>query len=67
MKLSELKKEIDGMSQIEMARLWRFAPSEKCMFTPNKQDDQELQEYFSKKFKEKGGMTPSVSKRIGWD
>ena len=65
--LNEIKKEIDQMSQYEMAQLWRFAPLNKYMFTLNKQNDLELQEYFAKKFKEKGGMTPEISKQIGWE
>ena len=55
----ELKAEIDNMTQEEMARHWRFDPSGSKYFMG------EVGEYFSKVFKEKGGMTPAISKRIG--
>jgi len=52
------KKRIDNMSQYEMARLWRFAPSNETLFS----DD--TGEYFKKVFKEKGWFTPEISKRL---
>lgn len=56
----DLKKRIDGMSQYELCRIWRFA----------KLGDPLLQgpvgEYFSKKLKEAGGFTPEISKELGW-
>jgi hypothetical protein len=57
------KTDIDKLSQSEMARLWRFTPttSGHPYFT-NKQ----LFEYFQTKYQKKGGMTPEVSKAIGW-
>lgn len=56
-------KEIGKMTQDEMARLWRYAPSGHPIF-----DSQlPLFEAFQKRFKELGGMTPEVSKRIDWD
>ena len=57
----KIKKEIDAMSQFEMARRWRFAKSGDKIFQG------ETGEYFAKVFKEKGGMTPEISKRLGWD
>ena len=57
------KAKIDAMSQEDMARLWRFAPAGHPYFVSGS----ELSEYFAKVFKEKGGMTPAVSKRIGWN
>ena len=56
----EQKKRIDSMSQYEMARMWRFSKSGE----PLLQGD--TGEYFSKVFSEKGGMTPEISKRLGW-
>lgn len=54
------KKAIDEMSQFSMASLWRNAPSGHPYFQG------ETGEYFSKVFKEKGGMTTEISKEIGW-
>ena len=53
---------IDAMSHEEMATLWRFAPSGHPVF------DAELPlfEYFYPRFKAFGGMTPTISKRLGW-
>ena len=53
---------IDEMSQIEMAKLWRFAPNDHPYF------DERLPFYekFKKRFDELGGMTPVISKSIGW-
>lgn len=58
-----LKKEIDEMSQIEMARAWRFDLYSSSYFSST----QEVFNYFKKKFEEKGGMTPAISKEIGWE
>jgi hypothetical protein len=61
--LQQWRDNIDKMSQMQMASLQRFAPSGHPVF-----DSQyPLYDYFQEKFKEKGGMTPSVSKSIGWD
>lgn len=61
--LEEYKKKIDNMTQEEMASLWRYAPAGHPYFDTTSP----LSEYFIKKFKEKGGMTPRISKEIGWD
>lgn len=52
---------INSMPQVEMARLWRFAPSGHEYF------DKTLPffEVFSKRFKELGGFTPAISKQLG--
>ena len=53
------KRQIDAMSQKDMARMWRFTPAGHPFFitgTP-------LADYFKEKFK---GFTPELSKRIGW-
>lgn len=54
---------IDEMSQEDMARVWRFAPSGHHYF------DLSLPFYerFKKRFDELGGMTPTISKKIGWE
>ncbi len=62
--IAEAKKFIDGMSQMQMASLRRFAPSGHPYFDITNGD---LSDYFERKFKECGGMTPSISKAIGWD
>jgi len=53
---------INNMTQIEMARLWRFAPSGHPYF------DSRLPYYevFAARFRELGGFTPGISKAIGW-
>lgn len=67
MTAEEIEKEkvlIDGMSQIRMAFLLRFSPSGHMYFNDNNGD---LPDYFAKVFIEKGGMTPDISKMLGWD
>ena len=65
LEINEAKKQIDAMSQYQMAKLWRFAPSEHPYFDSTKGD---LAEYFKNKFfRERGGFTPEISKSIGWD
>ncbi len=49
---------IDGMSQLEMARLWRFAPAGHPYFVT----DSPLADYFSARFR---GFTPEISKMLG--
>jgi len=56
----EMEAKIDLMTQEEMCRAWRFAPPGDPMFQG------ETGEYFMKRFKERGGMTPEISKRLGW-
>lgn len=52
---------INSMSQLEMARLWRYAPFGHIYF------DTSLPyfEIFEKRFIELGGFTPAISKIIG--
>ena len=54
--------EINSMSQIEMARLWRFAPTGHLYFDSSKP----YADIFKERFFELGGFTPSISKAIGW-
>jgi hypothetical protein len=56
----ELKARIDAMSHYELCRIWRFAVPADPLFQG------EVGEYFAAKLKEKGGMTPEISKAIGW-
>ena len=62
----ELEKEhielINTLSQLDMARLVRFAPAGHIYFDMTKPYSQ----IFHKRFKELGGMTTVISKRIGW-
>lgn len=53
---------INKMTHVEMANLWRFAPIGHKYFDFNKP----YWEYFQKRFEEFGGMTPAISKQIGW-
>ena len=58
--IEQHKNDIDKLSQQEMARLWRFAPSGHPYF---RNDIPELHEHFKARFK---GFTPEISKKIGW-
>jgi len=56
------RKQIDAMTQIEMARLWRFHPVGHPIFQG------ETGAYFKKVFfEEKGGFTPAISRELGWE
>jgi hypothetical protein len=61
--IKEIRAEIDNMSQLEMARLYRFAPAGHIYFNSTLP----FFDYFNKRFKDLGGMTPGISKQIGWD
>jgi len=61
--ITEHKKKIDAMSQFQMARLFRFVPSGHPYFD----NAIPLNDYFNKKFEERGGMTPEISKQLGWE
>jgi hypothetical protein len=54
---------INNMTQIEMARIWRFSPSGCIYFRA----DLPYYDIFKARFNELGGMTPEISKRLGWD
>ncbi len=58
---NEEKARIDAMSQMEMAEKLRFTPVGRWPF-----NEVEAGEYFMKVFRDKGGMTPTISKAIGW-
>lgn len=59
---SEHLETIEKMSHIEMARLYRFAPSGHPYFNT----ELPYVKFFMKRFNELGGMTPEISKLIGW-
>lgn len=54
-------KRINKMSQLEMARLWRFAPSGHPYFDMRKP----YYKIFKERFDKLGGFTPGVSKTLG--
>ena len=56
----EQKAKIDNMTQLELCKIWRFAPVGDSLLQGDTGD------YFSKALKEKGGFTPEISKQIGW-
>lgn len=56
------KEKLDAMSQMQLASLQRFAEIGHPVFRA----DEPLYDYFREKQKEKGGMTPAISKAIGW-
>jgi len=53
---------IPTMSQMDMARELRFAPAGCPLFST----DYPLYMVFKKRFDELGGMTPEISRRIGF-
>lgn len=57
----ENKKLIDGMSQYQMAYKIRFSPAGDPLMCGD------LGDYFMRRFKELGGMTPEISKQLGWN
>lgn len=56
----DTKQRIDNMDREEMARHWRHAPIGDPLFFG------EAGEYFEKRFRELGGFSPEISKKIGW-
>jgi hypothetical protein len=55
---------INGMTHAELAWLWRFAPLGHPYFSTENLD---LYDHFKNRFRELGGMTPAISKQIGWE
>jgi hypothetical protein len=56
----ELKKEIDNMSQYNMARIWRFGGRDDLL-------SGDMGRHFKDVFlNKKGGFTPEISKQLGW-
>lgn len=56
-----MKARIDAMSHKDMAWQWRFAPVGSPLF------QEDTGEYFKKRFRELGGWSPALSKKIGRD
>jgi hypothetical protein len=61
--IERYKVEINEMSHLEMARRYRFSSSGDLMF----RSDLPLNKLFMDRFKQLGGWTPEISKRVGWD
>ena len=55
--------DINKMSHIKMARMWRFAPLTHVFFDVR----YPYYDIFKKRFEKFGGMTTEISKRVGWD
>ncbi len=56
----DTKAAIDKLSHWHMAHKWRFAPTGDPMLQGAEGA------YFQQRFKELGGMTPALSKELGW-
>lgn len=61
--LSDFATEINNLDHEQMAYLWRFSKAGHPYF----RSDLPLFELFNKRFKEFGGWTPEISKKIGWE
>lgn len=61
--IADWMKRIDEMSHLDMASLWRFAPSGHPVF----RSDLPLFAHFDKRFRSFGGFTPEISKAIERD
>lgn len=61
--IAEEIEHINNMSHIEMAKLWRFSDCTHNYFNT----DLPFSKIFEERFKKFGGMTPAISKRVGWD
>jgi len=57
-----LNQRIDNMTAEQMAHHWRFAPVGDPIFSSKPHTDR-----FLKRFRDLGGMTPALSKKIGLD
>ena len=61
--IQEYKDQINVLTQLECCRLWRFAT---CGHPYFRTDVPELFEYFKERMAKVGGMTPTMSKHLGW-
>ena len=61
--IKDWQERIDRMSHVQMCSLSRFAP---CGHPCFDRTIPEVSEYFAKRYEELGGMTPAISKAIGW-
>ena len=62
--IDKWKVRIDGMSHLYMAFLWRFATPGHLYFN---NENPELVDHFKKRFDSLGGMTPEISKKLGFN
>jgi hypothetical protein len=53
-------KQVEGASKEQLARWYRFLPS------GDTTEQQQIQDRIAERFKELGGMTPELSKKIGF-
>ena len=60
--ITKHKADIDKMSRIDMCRLWRCAPAGHPYFVSGS----EVYAHFEERFKELGGFSSAISKKIGW-
>lgn len=60
--IEKMKQNIMGMDQFSMAHMQRFTKSGHPYF----RSDLPLYEVFKARFAELGGMTPEISKELGW-
>ncbi|MGB0925475.1 MAG: hypothetical protein ACPGTS_02080 [Minisyncoccia bacterium] len=63
-KIETHKKDIESLSQSQMAHLIRFAPIGHPYFNMAYSD---IYKTFEARFNKLGGMSPEISKSIGWD
>lgn len=54
--------DLEKLSHYEMAKLYRFCPVGSLFFA-----DTDVYARFKQRFAELGGMTPELSKQIGWE
>jgi len=57
----ETTKEVDEASYAQICAWFRFLPS------PETQDQMAILDYILCRFEELGGMTPEISKKLGWE
>jgi len=62
--IAKHKLTIDTLSHYNLACLWRNAPVGHIYFDVRQSD---IPEYFRQRFQTLGGMTPELSKAIGYD
>jgi hypothetical protein len=55
--------DVEAASRVQLARWWRFLRSAHA----DNEQEQAVQKRYQERFDELGGMTPEISKQIGWD
>jgi hypothetical protein len=61
--IQEWQTKIDGMSHVDMCSMVRYAP---CGHPCFDRTIPEVSDYFNDRYQKFGGMTPEISKQIGW-